>query len=254
MIQISHLVVNGCSWTYGDELTDPVNQSWAGLLSQHLKLPIVNLADRGHSNPAIFRRTAEYLFKNSSTGSKPFVIVAWTQNARDEGWFEYCKGYRTIRSPDVIKNLQPKEKGWLHDFNIEDHFRRSLLHKVNMINLLTALDIPFIIGNYENSDNDFFQKDDVNGTKTLFKEMLDYVNNHPNVWKTPLIDFAKDCKKMPNGHEGPDGHQMIFEQVLKFFKEVYPKYNFVNSLYLDTKTYNTVFKEAKLNDLNPWEF
>ena len=85
-MQVSHLVVNGCSWTYGSELDSPEEESWPKLVANKLGIPVVNLAIPGSGNDSILRRTSEYLFQNLAFNSKPLVIIAWSQITRREGW------------------------------------------------------------------------------------------------------------------------------------------------------------------------
>jgi hypothetical protein len=239
MQEISHLVVNGCSWTYGHELRDPKSQSWPALVAKKLDLPIVNLALGGSSNPTIFRRTAEYLFRNLPTGSKPFVILAWSQNTRNEAWDKKHNDYFGLSCLDQ-KNLSHGEKAYLHNWNYEDHFRRSLMCKVNMVSLLQSLNIPFIIGDYENSDNDFFREfDQRHIVKNRFQEMYNFVAKNPNVWKTSLIDFCLNTKKQPNGHEGVEGHNILGEKVFEFFNHRYKHFKRVDSKFLTMKEFTT---------------
>jgi hypothetical protein len=49
-IDVTHLVVNGCSWTYGTGLAHPKEQAWPALLAKQLGVPLVNLAIQGSGN------------------------------------------------------------------------------------------------------------------------------------------------------------------------------------------------------------
>jgi hypothetical protein len=60
-MDITHLVVNGCSWTYCQGLEDPKNQGWPKLLADQLGCEVVNLAIPGTGNDTIHRRTYEYV-------------------------------------------------------------------------------------------------------------------------------------------------------------------------------------------------
>jgi len=253
MQEISHLVVNGCSWTYGAELDDPATQAWPAIVSKKLGLPIVNLAIGGSSNPSIYRRTTEYLFKNLPYGSKPFVIIAWSQNTRNEAWIKEKKDYFGLGCLDP-RRLSLAEKSHLYNWNEEDHFRRSLLCKVNMISVLQNLNIPFIIGDYENSDSDFFREFDKTGSvQNRFSEMINFVKENPRVWKTPLIDYCNHTKKQPFGHEGIEGHQIIEKEVIKFFNLNYNQYKHVDLPYLTFKDYRSKMGLESMDYDSVWE-
>ena len=64
MLEISHLVVNGCSFTYCQGLESPNTQGWPALLAKKLNVPVVNLAAPGSSNDGIYRRTYDYFYND----------------------------------------------------------------------------------------------------------------------------------------------------------------------------------------------
>ena len=106
MLNISHLVVIGCSFSYGDGLTNPKEDSWAGLLSKKLNVPIVNLSSRGGGNDRIMRRLYEYHYLNSSKNNNPFYIIAFSHSSRREEYLRAANDYMVMDmkpDPELMK-------------------------------------------------------------------------------------------------------------------------------------------------------
>ena len=58
------LYVNGCSFSYGDELQNPEEERYSTHLGKLLDIDVVNKAWPGSSNERIWRTTKEQLFKD----------------------------------------------------------------------------------------------------------------------------------------------------------------------------------------------
>ncbi|MFC9269639.1 DUF6071 family protein [Streptomyces zhihengii] len=82
------LVVNGCSMTYGDELRDRTEDSWAALLARRLDIPSVNLGACAGSNHRLVRVTVEHLGRiTRQHGLQPGEVLflgMWTSINRFE--------------------------------------------------------------------------------------------------------------------------------------------------------------------------
>jgi hypothetical protein len=106
MLDISHLVVIGCSFSYGDGLDNPKEDSWAGLLSTKLNVPVVNLSSRGGGNDRIMRRLYEYHYLNSSKNNNPFYILPFSHSSRREEYIrtanDYLVGHGIISTGDYM--------------------------------------------------------------------------------------------------------------------------------------------------------
>ena len=82
------LLVNGCSFTYGEELPgwttgDHFPQTWGGQLGKRLNTEVVNLSMGGASNDRIFRTTMEYLH-NPVKGLPTHMVIMWSDMFRRE--------------------------------------------------------------------------------------------------------------------------------------------------------------------------
>lgn len=98
------LLVNGCSYTYGDELDDPINERWSTHLSSLLGSKIENIGSCGASNSKIFRTTMDALLSNGNdiTG----VIIIWSA-------FERCEFVNLSTHHLFWKEGNPEEDPWM---------------------------------------------------------------------------------------------------------------------------------------------
>lgn len=87
------LYFNGCSHTWGDDLQNPLTQSWPAVLSQRLGCDFVNDSQSGGTNDRIIYRT----IKNLDEFDK--FYLAWTYTSR-------FTRYRSDNNHDVNFNLQ----------------------------------------------------------------------------------------------------------------------------------------------------
>lgn len=97
------LVSNGCSFTRGEELTEPEGESWPSLLARLFRVELVNLAQIGASNRRIVRSTVLALDDiRRRSGFEPeeiLVLLAWTQSSRHEYYSPSDVAEQRIDSP-----------------------------------------------------------------------------------------------------------------------------------------------------------
>jgi hypothetical protein len=238
-LEVTHLVTNGCSFTFGDELENPRTQAWPALLAKRLGLPIVNLALPGTGNDCILRRTTEYLYKNSSTGSKPLVIIAWSQDWRREEWFtdyyEY-KGhnnYGIVQLPDDLPR-HDYERVMLDNWSDEDIYRKTLLRKLNMKHLLSTFNIPYISTAFAYSDYDHDKLDQI---KKRFSYMVKPLMDDP--WKIEdMFNVVPDSyPKMPQGHYGYEAQEFTSEYIHNAISRIHGNIVPIKSDYLTLADY-----------------
>jgi hypothetical protein len=109
MLDISHLVVIGCSFSYGAGLENPKEDSWAALLSKKLNVPVVNLSSCGGGNDRIMRRLYEYHYLNSSKNNNPLYIITFSHSSRREEYIRAANDYVVISmnpDPEEMKKQQ----------------------------------------------------------------------------------------------------------------------------------------------------
>lgn len=251
MIEVSHLVVNGCSFTYCQGLDNPHIEGWPAILSRMLNVPVVNLAIGGSGNDAIYRRTYEYFYKDNVKNNKPLYILAFSGSARKE---EFFYEYQNRKVNDFIGLRLSFDDGPPEDFeqsyivNLDYKAREKLklVYWAALINLFKSNNI-----NYYTTD--FFPPHDENLTEFLMKnsqELYEVVHKDPN----RLINFTeiiRRLKKLPCGHIDKIGNiaiaNYLYEKLIDTHKAIVP----VDLPYLHLKDF---YEPQTLQrfDFNPW--
>ena len=91
------LYTNGCSFTWGDELSNR-NSRYASLLANKLNCKLVDLSMNGSSNERILRTTFDYLQDPKTDLENLIVVIGWSGISRTE---IYNNGWDTI-TPTMI--------------------------------------------------------------------------------------------------------------------------------------------------------
>lgn len=234
-LEISHLVVNGCSFTYCQGLDYPSKQGWPALLAKKLNVPVVNLGIKGSGNHAILRRTIEYFYQDKSYNSKPFYIIAFSQAMRRE---EYIKKYRN-QPVDNFYNLstfgdEPIERAIFEHIDEKGEYYmelRKLIYWLSIVNLFKANNIPYFTTNYM-SDHD----SSIELLKLHYKNLYDEINND----EFRVKDFFKlgtNFEKLPCGHESFEAQQVVADYCYNTMIEKYGNIIPVKTNYCTLKDY-----------------
>jgi hypothetical protein len=254
-MQISHLVVNGCSWTYCQGLDDPKTQGWPALVAEEFNLPVVNLAQTGSGNDGIHRRTYEYVFEDVINNNHPFYIIAWSQTWRREAW---CKKYYDTRYPfngyNIIsfpndKPTNSLEYALLDTWSEEDFYRKTVLYRLSLDCLFKSKNIEYMSSFFATEEFNMGKnecKDDINNFKERFISTIDYLKHNSN----RVVDFLTMGEPYPKtscGHYGKEGNRAIADYLIKEIKMKYNNVEVLNEKYLTLKEY---LKKTDLNELH----
>lgn len=240
-LEISHLVTNGCSFTYCQGLYDPPTEGWPRLLAEKLGVPVVNIASPGSSNEGIYRRTYDYFYKNLPTGSKPLFIIAMSQNTRREEYFadsEYglfqdyrniCVNDSIVLSKEIYKNMD--------DMGICFMEVRKLMQWQSIINLFESNNTPYITSDYipDTSKDDFINT----YVRKNHPGLNHSIRSNPNTLKNFVDITRKYPKALDKGHDGPEAQivlaDYIYNQLIKRYGEIKP----ITSDFVTLKTYRS---------------
>lgn len=85
-----HILFNGCSYTWGDELENRIQDRFSTLVADHYKAEHCNLSDCGRSNDAITRTTMQWFADGNTTD---LAIIQWSIVSRFEGYDQLNKHY-----------------------------------------------------------------------------------------------------------------------------------------------------------------
>jgi hypothetical protein len=101
------IYTNGCSFTYGDELSDP-SQAWPYLLAKKLNVPVFNDAVSGGTNYRTVYRAIKHIKENYK-----LYVIAWTANARYT-YYKADNNFEINFNPQLKNTLYGTEKFYNH--------------------------------------------------------------------------------------------------------------------------------------------
>jgi hypothetical protein len=225
MTEITHLVTNGCSFTYCQGLEKPSEQGWPALVAKQLGVPIVNLALMGCGNDSIHRRTYEYVYENLPTGSKPLVIIGWSQYWRQEQWYNIYPGhkmaftlndYKLISMPGSSPNGS-EEKNLLDHWNHENFYRRTMIYKLSLANLFKTFNIPYIMSDYSGD----FRYEGFDEARKKLPTMIQEANSVDGCTNRNFVEVTYDCPKLPCGHDGLEAQTVLSDYIMTEVDRLY---------------------------------
>lgn len=244
-LEISHLVVDGCSLTYCQGLENPHIDGWPALLAKKIGVPVVNLALGGSSNDGIQRRTYNYFYKSlefydsKNIKAKPFYINAMTYAGRRE---EYFKQY--YQNPDIERyyclDLSPNydkitaiidnhktdinsiaayvEYGYLLNFDLLASHIKKLHHWASLVNLYKANNISYATADYiptYNEEVEFI-------VKSRYKSLINLL--YDENYLGDFADLTRHLPKLPCQHDGLEAQQVvcdyIYDKLLKQYGDI----------------------------------
>jgi hypothetical protein len=238
-MKISHIVTNGCSFTYCQGLSDKINQGWPALIANGLNCPVVNLGLPGVGNDSIHRRTYEYIYENQPVDEyKPLVIIEWTQRWRTEEWLNRENDYIIIHRPESTKFTTNSQLALMENYNEENFLRKTILYRLSLINLFENLEIPYLMFDYDGA------YDPLNTEKivsNIFPNMIKQSSNKFDLG--PLYKLTGRLPKLPCGHDDVDGQDVLGNHILKKIKEIYPNIEYTNNAnFLNLKEFSKTSK------------
>ena len=248
-MEITHLVTNGCSWTYCQGLENPKEQGWPTLLAKKLGCEVVNIAVQGTGNRSIMRRTFEYVCENLPTNSRPFFVILWSQYARKEAWYSHVNDFDLIAYPreNELSTCDNYQKAFLENLDEEDFLRSTILDKIATTTLLKYHNIPYLSCDafYEYFKDSLIKKvfQRIPNMYTQFNE----INN-----ATDLYNISRKYRPLPCGHDGPEA---MFEIADTFYNDILNNYGkpiiLQNANFLSRK--NFVVHKLKRFSQKDWE-
>ena len=263
-LEVTHLVVNGCSLTYCQGIDKPFENGWPALLGKKLGLPVVNLAVQGSGNDSIHRRTYEYFYKCKKLQGKPFYITAFSHATRREEFFKSYKGkeiedYHGLdlqaSSVDLTATLGLKalpehfEVAHIMNLSYEACERKKYVLWNSLINLFKATNTPYIVADY---------------MPTFVDEVVEYmIQNYPEIYYNAINDtnnigeipkHTKHFKKLSCGHEPQEAMELIcnlfYNKITKIYGEIIPVINQEKTYYTLKEYYPP--KTQRLLHYNEW--
>jgi hypothetical protein len=252
-LKISHLVVNGCSFTYGHGMEDPLKEAWPSILAKRLGVPLVNLAIPGQGNTAIYRRTMQYFYKDLFNDNNPFYIHAYTQSSRREAYcgdadklldciqqfFIVDGSHNTVLEKEIILNSDD------HYYNLLEQNKLHLWASIN--SLLDANNVPHLMSDY---------------MQQTTGEVHEFIEKHEQILKNELdIHFGKlqnfsqvtsHIDKLPCHHETVEGNSYLADYIWKEIEKRYDEIEVIDLPHakLDDIVIHTPFSSKNVQKVN----
>jgi hypothetical protein len=249
MIEISHLVVDGCSLTYCQGLENPHIDGWPALLAQKINVPVVNLALPGASNDAIHRRQYDYFFRSknfyklNALEAKPFHIISLTFAGRREEFFEryynsmeHNRHFTLDLSPDLDKLLKIIKSEDTSLQNIPAYVEYAYFLNMNyfvaetkkmeqwasLVNLFQNNKINYCIGDYIPTQD----KSTIFKLKTEFGAMYNFLYSDKNYYGK-FSQLTNHLPTLPCGHDDIEAQKIIadhiYNKIIEQYREIVPK-------------------------------
>lgn len=193
----------GCSFTAGEELSQPTQTAWPALVAQFMNKPVTNMGVGGGSNDYIFRTVIE------ETAKQPWdlVVVEWSEPSRMEVWWERRDGPINVTAHS--RYAQMGEFAWLKDFYATAYsdfhaFRRTAVQCLSLQEYLKSINQRYIFVTLNRLDT--VDKLDHIWSKIDTQYFLGWPDQG-------LLDWQGDCPRGPGGHPLELGHQRIAEKI-----------------------------------------
>ena len=189
----------GDSFTYGEELSDRLNQAWPYLISKMTHTAVTNLGVGGASDDYIFRTVVE----QTSRTKYDIVIVAWAADTSRLEVFHDGK-------PLCINHKGRRNIPWVSDYykysyNEKFGFRKWFVQSLALQQYLKSIDQPYLFLNVTGLQGHYYQ----------YKEEFNYIFDKYDIdnylgWPVEgMLEWQGDCPRGPGGHPLELGHQRI---------------------------------------------
>ena len=199
----------GCSFTYGEELQDPVTQSWPALLAKKIGYDVINHGKPGRGNNYIVKTAIKQVPK-----LKPdLVIVAWTSCGR----MEFADRYSVY---DIWPGCQRRfEKPYPHRDTLIKYitsYHNELHQYRNWLQSVILLQDFFKLRNINYRFVNTFDNHEL--TKKYAKVSQEYIElidiDRFVGWPDySMMEWMGDCLKGSGGHPLELGHDRIATEI-----------------------------------------
>jgi len=249
------ILLNGCSFTYGDELENPDKERWGTHLGELLGKTILNKSAPGASNSRIFRTTMGMLSGMEDLSQLEGVIIMWSAFERVEmislhAEHNYDRDSNLINSQflqmspsRISKNNRSITRNWQawETFYGEIYTRETGI--VNTINYMSwvkwicdQLKVTCIQGWFHEGNRVTFAKtfspariEQLGPRLTrIYEPVIKKFNALPPQCKLGATEndgptfheftMKNNFKLMPREHPGPEAHKAYGEQLFNYIK------------------------------------
>ena len=180
------ILVNGDSFTYGEELDNPFTDAWPMVLDGFAE----NIAKPGYSNDAIVNTTVRYL-EHDVRGDINKVIIAWTTPHRIEINGKHLTPTSHRKYGSICDQVF---LDWDEEWAIDKFFNQVALLDA----YLRSKDIP-----------------------SIFVRTFDVPDTDVGNWvEGSMVEWMGECPKGSGGHPLTLGHQLIAEKINEHIRNI----------------------------------
>lgn len=238
-IDVSHLVVLGCSFTYGQGLTDPKQESWAAILADRLNVPVVNLASLGSGNDRIMRKLFEYYYLDHKDNN-PLYIIAFSHSSRREEYISAENDYRVIDMHPSALRSDDKDfsKPAIINYNQEIASAKKLMIQSYVLDFLHTHNLNYLI-------TDFLPDLYIDLTRLQQTHPAAYSKVHSDPYKlVDLNTFSGQYVPLECGHDGPEAHQAIANYIQDEINVRFGEVNSITKPFVSLKEFKHYYPKA----------
>lgn len=240
--------VNGCSYTYGDTLSDPANENFSVKFSKNLNfVDCVNDSQCGGSNHRIVRTTLNFLLNNKDCWDDLLVIIGWTCPHRIELWSDYSHEWLWINQYRQSEYSEKGHKARLYYQNIWNEVNAYTDYFLNVITLQSFLKLHNIkyymfrsfafqnpltnkfYGNdadfeqyYQHVKNKFIPEDYIDSVdKILFPSFVHFEKTWHGVIKDHIRTDGRTFAQHYPVHPNKEEHEIFADYLTEEIKQIY---------------------------------
>jgi len=198
-----HILYNGCSYTWGDELKDREQERFSALVSNHYNASHINISECGRGNDAIARTTMEWFVGGNTCD---LAIIQWASISRMDGYDPQKQKYFCV-TPKCKSKWDEYYKKYYHDqLGVDALFKNYYLLEQFFI----QKNIPYFFLIHDCWDDIIFNLNSIWKTLIIKKE-LHIIKGHDRHKKILDKKLHFDGTK---GHPSSSGHQAIANYII----------------------------------------
>lgn len=208
-INISHIVVIGCSLSYGQGLNNIKQDSWAGVLAKKLNVPIVNLSTRGGGNDRIMRRLFEYHALDSNNDNNPLYVIAFSHSSRREEYFVELNNYSVVDMHEALEGATPENFSFpcVHNYDSFISARKKLMIRSYILDFFKANDTKYLVTDFMPD-----HEDELEQLSTLYPKPYEKIYSD-KFRLEDLREISIKYPRLPCGHDDVEANSEIANYV-----------------------------------------
>jgi hypothetical protein len=203
-----HILFNGCSYTWGDELENREEERYSTLVSNHYCATHSNIAECGVGNDAITRKTIQW-FNEGNTCD--LAIIQWSLISRIEGYDLDNNRYLCVTTQTQYKWKEYYLKYYHDQLGIDTLFKNYYLLEQFFI----QRNIKYFFLIHDCFDDLIYEKNSV-WKNLIINKNLNVIRGNKKHNHTILINPCNDNIhfKGNKGHPNAIGHRIISDYII----------------------------------------